>query len=141
MVTSLFSAPLKRGEASNASGGFGFTLIELMVVMVIIATLLTIAVPRYFGSLDRSKEAVLKENLYQMRDAISKYYADKGKYPESLDSLMTDKYLRKIPLDPITESATTWVPVPPEDPQKGGVFDVKSGAQGKAIDGTEFSAW
>ena len=119
----------------------GFTLIELLVVMAIIATLLTIAVPRYFGSLDRSKEAVLKENLYQMRDAISKYYADKGKYPESLDSLAADKYLRKIPLDPITESATTWVPVPPEDPQKGGVYDVKSGAQGKAIDGTEFANW
>jgi general secretion pathway protein G len=119
----------------------GFTLIELLVVMVIIATLLTIAVPRYFGSLDRSKEAVLKENLYQMRDAISKYYADKGKYPESLDSLAADKYLRKIPLDPITESATTWVPVPPEDPQKGGVYDVKSGAQGKAVDGTEFANW
>src|SRR5216684_8185547 len=119
----------------------GFTLIELMVVMAIIATLLTIAVPRYFGSLDRSKEAVLKENLYQMRDAISKYYADKGKYPESLDSLTADKYLRKIPLDPITESAATWVAVPPEDPQKGGVYDVKSGAQGKATDGTEFAAW
>jgi general secretion pathway protein G len=119
----------------------GFTLIELLVVMVIIATLLTIAVPRYFGSLDRSKEAVLKENLYQMRDAISKYYADKGKYPESLDSLMTDKYLRKVPVDPITESAATWVAVPPEDPQKGGVYDVKSGAQGKATDGSEFSAW
>jgi general secretion pathway protein G len=140
MVTPSF-VPLLRGNASNASRGFGFTLIELMVVMVIIATLLTIAVPRYFGSLDRSKEAVLKENLYQMRDAISKYYADKGKYPESLDSLAADKYLRKIPLDPITESATTWVPVPPEDPQKGGVYDVKSGAQGKAIDGTEFANW
>jgi general secretion pathway protein G len=119
----------------------GFTLIELLVVMAIIATLLTIAVPRYFGSLDKSKEAVLKENLYQMRDAISKYYADKGKYPESLDSLMTDKYLRKVPLDPITESTTTWVPVPPEDPQKGGVYDVKSGAQGKATDGSEFATW
>ena len=138
-----FLVPLTRGKASNASRGLGlgFTLIELMVVMVIIATLLTIAVPRYFGSLDRSKEAVLKENLYQMRDAISKYYADKGKYPESLDSLAADKYLRKIPLDPITESATTWVPVPPEDPQKGGVYDVKSGAQGKAVDGTEFANW
>src|SRR4051812_1839567 len=120
---------------------YGFTLIELLVVLAIVATLLTIAVPRYFGSLDRSKEAVLKENLYQMRDAISKYYADKGKYPESLDSLAADKYLRKVPTDPITESATTWVPVPPEDPQKGGVYDVKSGAQGKATDGTEFSAW
>ena len=119
----------------------GFTLIELLVVLAIVATLLLLAVPRYFGSHDRAKEAVLKENLYQMRDAISKYHADKGKYPESLDSLMADKYLRKVPLDPITESATTWVPVPPEDPQKGGVFDVKSGAQGKATDGTEFATW
>ena len=119
----------------------GFTLIELLVVLAIIATLLTIAVPRYYSSLDRSKEAVLKENLYQLRDAIGKYYADKGKYPETLDALATDKYLRKVPLDPITDSATTWVPVPPEDPQKGGVFDVKSGAQGKGLDGTEFSMW
>jgi general secretion pathway protein G len=119
----------------------GFTLIELLVVLAIIATLLTIAVPRYYASLDRSKEAVLKENLYQLRDAIGKYYADKGKYPETLEALATDKYLRKVPLDPITESATTWQVVAPEDPQKGGVFDVKSGAQGKGLDGTEFSAW
>lgn len=119
----------------------GFTLIELLVVLAIIATLLTIAVPRYYGSLDKSKEAVLKENLYQMRDAIGKYYADKGKYPDTLDSLATDKYLRKVPLDPITESATSWLVVAPEDAQKGGVFDVKSGAPGKALDGTEFSAW
>jgi general secretion pathway protein G len=119
----------------------GFTLIELLVVMAIIGVLLTIAVPRYFTSLDRSKEVVLKENLYQMRDAIGKYYADKGKYPESLAALETDKYLRKVPLDPITESTTTWLIVAPEDPQKGGVFDVRSGAQGKALDGTEFSTW
>jgi general secretion pathway protein G len=119
----------------------GFTLVELLVVMAIIAVLLTIAVPRYYTSLDRSKEAVLKENLYQMRDAIGKYYADKGKYPESLGSLESDKYLRKIPLDPITESTTTWIIVTPEDPQKGGVFDVRSGAMGKALDGTEFSTW
>ena len=119
----------------------GFTLIELLVVFAIIATLLTIAVPRYYASLDKSKEAVLKENLYQLRDAIGKYYGDKGKYPESLEALAADKYLRKVPLDPITESATTWIPVPPEDPQKGGVFDVRSGAPGKALDGTEFSTW
>ena len=72
----------------------GFTLIELLVVLAIIATLLTLAVPRYYSSVDKSKEAVLKENLYQMRDAIGKYYADRGKYPESLQSLATDKYLR-----------------------------------------------
>ena len=119
----------------------GFTLIELLVVFAIIAVLLTIAVPRYFNSLDRSKEAVLKENLYQMRDAIGKYYGDKGKYPDSLDALAADKYLHKVPLDPLTESATTWVLVAPQDAQKSGVYDVKSGAPGKALDGSEFSTW
>lgn len=119
----------------------GFTLIELLVVLAIVATLLTVAVPRYFGSVDRAKEAVLRENLYQMRDAIGKYHADKGRYPDTLDALATDRYLRKVPLDPVTESATTWVVVAPEDPQKGGVFDVKSGAQGKGSDGTEFATW
>jgi general secretion pathway protein G len=119
----------------------GFTLVELLIVLAIIATLLTIAVPRYWASLDRSKEAVLKENLYQMRDAIGKYYGDKGKYPETLEALASDKYLHKIPLDPITESATTWIPVPPPDPQKTGVYDVRSGAPGKALDGTDFATW
>ena len=119
----------------------GFTLIELLVVMAIIAVLLTLAVPRYFGSMDKSKEAVLKEDLFQLRDAIGKYYGDKGKYPETLEALATEKYLRKVPVDPITESATTWVVVAPEDPQKGAVYDVKSGAQGKASDGSVFSEW
>ena len=119
----------------------GFTLIELLLVLAVIATLLTIAVPRYWASLDRSKEAVLKENLYQMRDAIGKYYGDKGKYPESLEALASDKYLYKVPLDPITESATTWIIVPPPDPQNTGVYDVKSGAPGKALNGTEFATW
>jgi general secretion pathway protein G len=119
----------------------GFTLIELLVVLAIVATLLTLAVPRYYSSLDKSKEAVLKENLYQLRDAIGKYYADRGKYPESLQALATDKYLRSVPLDPVTDSATTWIVVVPEDPQKGGVYDVKSGAPGKALDGSEFSTW
>jgi general secretion pathway protein G len=106
----------------------GFTLIELLVVMAVIATLLTLALPRYFGSIDKSKEAVLKENLFQLRDAISRYHADKGKYPETLEALASDKYLRKVPLDPITDSATTWILIPPEDRQKGGVYDVKSGS-------------
>ena len=119
----------------------GFTLIELLVVMAIIATLLTLTLPRYFTSVQKSKETVLKENLYITRDAIGKYYTDKGKYPESLESLVTDKYLRKVPLDPITDSVTTWVIVPPEDPKKGNVYDLKSGAQGKASDGTEYSDW
>ena len=119
----------------------GFTLIELLVVLAVIATLLTLDLPRYFGSVDKSKEAVLKENLFQMRDAISRYHADKGRYPETLDQLATDKYLRKVPVDPVTDSATTWMVVRSEDPQKTGVYDVKSGATGKASDGTEYAQW
>ncbi len=119
----------------------GFTLIELLIVVAIVGTLLTLALPRYFGSIDKSKEAVLKENLYQMREAISRYHADKGKYPESLESLAADKYLRKVPLDPVTESTATWIVIAPEDAQKRGVYDVKSGAQGKARDGSDFAQW
>jgi len=116
-------------------------LIELLMVMAIIALLLTLAIPRYFGSLERSKEAVLREDLFQLRDAIGKYYGDKGKYPDSLDALAAEKYLRKVPVDPITESTATWVIVGPEDPQKSGVYDVKSGAQGKASDGSTYGDW
>ena len=119
----------------------GFTLIELLVVFTILAILLTLAVPRYFGSVDRSKEAVLRENLNQMRDAISHYYADKGRYPDSLDALAADKYLRRVPLDPITESEKTWVVIPPPDSEKVGVYDVKSGAPGKSRDGVDYSEW
>ena len=137
MVKNLLDPLLRGSRARSASGGF--TLIELMVVLSIIALLLTLAVPRYFGSIDKSKEAVLRENLNQMRDAISRYYADKGKYPESLDALATEKYLRGVPLDPVTESDKTWIIVQPEDPAKGGVYDVRSGAPGKMKDGREFS--
>ena len=119
----------------------GFTLIELLVVLAIIATLLLIAVPRYFGSVDKAKEAVLRENLYQARDAIGKYYGDKGKYPDSLEALATERYLRKVPFDPITESAGTWVIVPPPEPLKGNVYDVRSGAPGNAKDGSAYADW
>ena len=119
----------------------GFTLIELLVVLAVLATLLTLAVPRYFGSIDKSKEAVLKENLLQMREAISRYHADKGKYPETLETLAAERYLYKVPLDPVTDSTATWIVVPPADPQKTGVYDVRSGAQGKGLDGTEYAQW
>ena len=119
----------------------GFTLIELLVVMTIIALLLTLAVPRYFGSVDRSKETVLKENLFLMRDALQKYYGDKGRYPDDLAGLVNDRYLRKIPVDPITESDQTWRVESPEDSSKGGVYDVHSGAPGNASDGTSYSEW
>lgn len=119
----------------------GFTLIELLVVMAIIAVLLTLAVPRYFHSVDKSKEAVLQQSLVTMRDAIDKYYGDKGKYPDTIEDLVTQKYLRKQPVDPITDSATTWVTIPPDDPEKGNVYDIKSGAEGKSRDGTPYNEW
>lgn len=119
----------------------GFTLIELLVVMAIIATLLTIAVPRYFNSVDRSKEAVLHQNLAVMRQALDKYYGDNGKYPDSLDELVSKKYLRNLPADPVAGNAEAWLIVPPELAEKGGIFDIKSGAPGKARDGSEYKDW
>jgi len=119
----------------------GFTLIELLVVLSIIATLLSIAVPRYTGSVDKAKESVLKENLSTLREAIDKHYGDTGKYPATLDDLVTKRYLRRIPVDPITDSANSWIVLPPADPQKGAVFDVKSGAPGKSRDGTAYASW
>lgn len=119
----------------------GFTLIELLVVTVIIAVLLTLAVPRYFHSVDRSKEAVLKENLASLRDALQKYYGDKGRYPDKLDDLERDRYLRRVPIDPLTASSATWVLVPPPDAAKGQVYDVQSGAPGSGSDGVPYKEW
>lgn len=119
----------------------GFTLIELMVVMAIIATLLTIALPRYFGSVERSKEATLRQSLSVMRDAIDKYHSDNGKYPDDLQVLVHDRYIRTLPVDPITNSSETWVIVAPPDTSKGNVYDVKSGAPGNSSDGAAFDSW
>ena len=119
----------------------GFTLIELLVVMSIIATLLSIAAPRYFGSVDHSREVTLRQSLLIMRDAIDKFKADSGQYPESLAALVDGKYLREVPVDPLTESSTTWRVVPPSDGRSTGVFDVKSGATGRAQNGSEFKDW
>jgi general secretion pathway protein G len=119
----------------------GFTLIELIVVMSIIALLASLAVPRYFGSIEKSKNAVLKEDLSLMRNALDKYYGDNARYPATLDDLVSHKYLRGIPRDPVTESATTWITVAPEGPDKGAVYDVHSGAEGNAADGTPYKEW
>lgn len=109
--------------------------------MAVIAILVSIAAPRYFNSVNKSKEAVLKQDLSIMRDAIDKYYGDTGKYPDTLDDLVSKQYLRKMPIDPITDSATTWVVVPPQDADQGGVYDVHSGAQGNGRDGSAYSSW
>jgi len=140
MVTPTRSAGLDRQSRGSVARRPGFTLVELLVVLAIVALLLTLAVPRYFASLDRSKEAVLRENLHRMRESIQQYYADKGRYPESLGALSEQKYLRSIPVDPITERSDSWVVVAPDDPAKGGVGDVKSGAEGKTADGVAYEA-
>lgn len=119
----------------------GFTLIEMLVVMAVIATLLTIAVPRYFNSVERSREAVLRQNLAVTRDALDKYYGDNGRYPDSLEELVGRKYLRGLPVDPIAGDAAAWVIVPPDVPEKGGISDIRSGAAGNARDGSEYREW
>jgi len=119
----------------------GFTLIELLVALAVIALLLSIVTPRYFGSVSRTEDIVLKENLHLMRDALDKYYADAGRYPDALGDLVTKRYLRNIPDDPITQSSTTWIVLPPADSQKGAVYDVKSGAKGVGRDGKAYGEW
>ena len=118
----------------------GFTLIELLVVLAIIGGLLSLAAPRYLHRVDLAKETVLMSDLATMRDAVDKFFGDTGRYPASLDELVTRRYLRKIPPDPITESTDSWVLVAPPAPDQGAVYDVKSGAAGKTFDGRPYSA-
>jgi len=117
----------------------GFTLIELLVVLGIIALLLTLAVPRYFPSVDKTKETILADNLRSTRAIIDQYYGDTGKFPDSLEQLVERKYLRALPIDPITEKSDTWVIVPPDDVTKGSVADIKSGAPGNDRNGKPYS--
>lgn len=121
----------------------GFTLIELIVVMAIIALLASIVAPRYFHSVDNAREASLRTSLNVMRDAIDKYLGDRGRYPESLDELVQRGYIRQIPKDPVTGRPDSWqmLPPPADSMSQGGMADVRSGATGKAQDGTPFSEW
>lgn len=125
----------------DAKRGRGFTLIELLVVLTIIAILLTLASPRYFGGVEKAKEAVLKQNLTSLRDALDKYYSDHDRYPDRLEDLVSNHMLRTLPVDPVTESTATWLLVAPEPPLTGGIADVHSGASGTARDGSAYGDW
>ena len=138
--------PIRSSQLRGLLGERGFTLVELLVVISLISILAAMAVVQYRNAIQHTQEATLKTNLFRMRDAIDQYYADKGKYPASLDALVSDQYLRRIPEDPFTKSADTWQTVPAEpDPgnpsAEPGIYDVKSGAQGQALDGTTFADW
>jgi general secretion pathway protein G len=119
----------------------GFTLIELLVVLGIVALLLTLAVPRFLPRIDSARETILADNLRNTRAVIDQYYSDTGRYPDSLDQLVDKKYLRNVPLDPVTESSATWILVPPEDGTRGGVYNIKSGAPGNDRSGKPYLDW
>ena len=124
----------------------GFTLIELMVVLALIAILATMGMSQYHSSVVYAKESTLHEDLFRMRDAIDQYYADKGQYPASLDALVSEHYMRALPVDPFTKSNSTWQTVPAETDASNptaepGVYDVKSGAEDTALDGSKYSDW
>jgi general secretion pathway protein G len=130
-----------RGPAAlpALAGGTGFTLIELLVVLAIIASLLTLSVPRYFGSLDKARDTLLVENLRQTREVIDQYFGDTGQYPDSLDQLVDKQYLRALPVDPITESTQTWIVVAPAAGIRGKVYNIRSGAPGSGYNGKRFA--
>lgn len=119
----------------------GFTLIELLVVLAIVATLLSLVAPNYIRQADRAKEAALKENLAGLRTALDQFYSDKGQYPEQLAQLVEGRYLRKVPIDPITGRSDTWKPVVSEADSKKIIVDIASGAAGNGMDGTPYHTW
>jgi general secretion pathway protein G len=135
-----------RRSTRRLAGDAGFTLMEIMIVMALIVILAGLGLTFYGNSVTRSKEAVLKEDLFRMRDAIDQYYADKNKYPPTLDSLVSEKYMRAIPVDPFTQSADTWQTTMSEleagnVATEPGIYDVKSGSELSGIDGTPYANW
>jgi general secretion pathway protein G len=133
-------------EATSSTSEQGFTLIELMIVMAIMALLAAIAIPSYVNNVRRAKEAVLKEDLHTMREAIDSYTVDKQKAPQSLDDLVQAGYLKTMPVDPFTDRSDSWVPVQDDtlssvDQTDSGIDDVHSGAELTGSNGTAYSAW
>lgn len=119
----------------------GFTLVELLVVLSIVALMLTLAIPKYFHSVDKAREATLRQDLNALRESIDKFYGDQGRYPDSLEELVQREYLRAIPPDPITESTATWTTTEPEPPLVGRIYNIHSGSERRSMDGTYFNSW
>jgi general secretion pathway protein G len=119
----------------------GFTLIELMVVLAVMAILASVVVPRYLDRVDEARETVLRQNLNGLRTTLDQFYRDKSRYPNSLEELVTERYIRDVPVDPITQHTDTWVLVPPKGGSDKAIFNVKSSASGVAKDGTEYANW
>ncbi len=141
-----FLPPAGRGSRAAGRRSAGFTLIELLVVVAIIGIIVTVASGQYRRSIQKAKEAVLKEDLYIMRTAINQYFADKGKYPSDLRALVDESYLKAVPTDPITGSSESWVTEMSQGDEKDistepGITDVRSGAQGTSLDGSSFADW
>lgn len=126
---------------SNAGRERGYTLVEIMVVLSIIGLLLTLVSPRYFTNVSKAREATLRHNLATLRTAIDQHYADSGRYPESLDALVHKKYIRAVPVDPITGSTATWTVIAPGERGPGAVYDVRSGSADGGGDGIAYAAW
>lgn len=136
--------PASRDDNKPSRLAAGFTLLELIVVITIMGILLSIALPNYRNSILQAREAVLRENLYRLRDLIDQYQSDKGKYPETLETLVTEGYVRKIPTDPMTSEP--WTEVPPDNDATGGevltgVFDVKSASAQVGMNGVPYNEW
>ena len=127
------------------NGKKGYTLLELMIVVAIVGILVSLAIPSFQQSAMKAKETALKQNLFTMRAVLDQYYADRGDYPDSLESLVEAKYIRAIPIDPLTKSATTWIEIYEEQEEgndsPAGVYDIKSGSEELARDGTPYKDW
>lgn len=119
----------------------GFTLIEVMVVMAVVAILASLIAPNYMDRVDDAREVVLRQNLLGLRQAIDQFYRDKDRYPAELGELVEKRYLRALPVDPLTDRSDTWVPMASPESRESGVFDVHSGAKGAARDGSAYASW
>lgn len=139
----MVTASMKTAAPAHGASGpsRGFTLVELMVVLVVLAVLASMVVPRYLDRVDDARETVLKQNLVGLRNVIDLFYRDKARYPETLDELVQQRYIRAVPVDPVTQRFDSWVAVPPKEGMAKAIFDVKSGAAGRGKDGSEYASW